>query len=93
MRYRRDDNCGACCYYRVWRVSQYQEKEVGERMKQPNKLIREYKEAVAAYGLNPQNWMLQKDGDTYITIVHKLTSTTRVIDKYARALKGKGEGK
>ena len=52
-------------------------------MKQPKKLIREYKEAVAAYGLNPQNWMLQKDGDTYITIVHKLTSTTRVIDKYA----------
>ena len=62
-------------------------------MKQPKKLIREYKEAVAAYGLNPQNWMIQKDGDTYITIVHKLTSTTRVIDKYARAVKGKGEGK
>ena len=59
-------------------------------MKQPKKLIREYKEAVAAYGLNPQNWMLQKDGDTYITIVHKLTSTT---DKYARAVKGKGAGK
>lgn len=52
-------------------------------------MTRQYKEAVRAYGLNPENWMLQKDGDVYITIVNKITGTVKRIDKYARELKRK----
>ena len=58
-------------------------------MKQAKRLTRQYKEAVRAYGLNPENWMLQKDGDVYITIVNKITGTVKRIDKYARELKRK----
>ena len=53
-------------------------------MKQPKKLKHDYKLAVSAYGLIPDNWMLQKDGDVYITIVNKKSGKTRIIDKYAR---------
>ena len=57
-------------------------------MKQPKRLCYSYKIAVSAYGLNPDDWMLQKDGETYITIVHKRSSDTRIIDKYAKPKKG-----
>lgn len=57
-------------------------------MKQPKKLIRKYKIAVSAYNLNPEDYMFQKDGDPYITIVHKVTGKTKIIDKYARPRKG-----
>ncbi len=57
-------------------------------MKQPKKLKRDYKMAVSAYGLKANDYMLQKDGDTYITIVNKRTGKTKIIDKYARAKKG-----
>ena len=53
-------------------------------MKQPKRLCRNYKIAV----LNPDDWMLQKDGETYITIIHKETGKTKIIDKYARPRKG-----
>lgn len=54
-------------------------------MKQPKKLTRDLKSAVAAYGLVPKHWMLLKDGDTYVTIVNKQSGRTRIIDKYARS--------
>ena len=57
-------------------------------MKQPKKLKLEYKLAVSAYGLNPEHYMLQKDGDTCITIVNKQAGNTKIIDKYARQKKG-----
>ena len=41
-----------------------------QEMKQPKKLTRQLKEAVTAYGLNADNWMLLKGGDTYVTIIH-----------------------
>lgn len=53
-------------------------------MKQPKRLKRDYKLAVSAYCLIPDNWMLQKDGDVYITIINKKSGKTRIIDKYAR---------
>lgn len=53
-------------------------------MKQPKKLKLDYKMAVSAYGLNANDWMLLKDGDTYITIIHKATGKRKIIDKYAR---------
>lgn len=57
-------------------------------MKQPKKLTRDLKQAVTAYGLNANNWMLLKDGDVYVTIIHKETGSTKIIDKYARGKKG-----
>lgn len=57
-------------------------------MKQPKKLTRQLKEAVTAYGLNAKNWMLLKDGDAYVTIIHKVRSKTRIIDKFARQKRG-----
>lgn len=60
-------------------------------MKQPKKLTRDLKCAVTTYGLNADNWMLLKDGDTYVTIIHKQTGNTKIIDKYARGKKG-GKG-
>lgn len=57
-------------------------------MKQPKKLNRQLKEAVTAYGLNAENWMLLKDGETYVTIIHKVSRKTRIIDKFARPKKG-----
>lgn len=58
-------------------------------MKQPKRLKRDYKLAVSAYGIIPDNWMLQKDGDVYITIINKKSGKTRIIDKYARPNKTK----
>ena len=60
-----------------------------KKVKQPKKLKHDYKLAVSAYGLIPNNWMLQKDGDVYITIVNKKSGKTRIIDKYARKKKTK----
>lgn len=57
-------------------------------MKQPKKLSRNLKIAVSAYGLTPDKWMLQKDGDVYVTIVNKDTGKTKIIDKYAKPKKG-----
>lgn len=60
-------------------------------MKQPKKLTRQIKEAVTTYGLNAENWMLLKDGDTYVTIIHKVSGKTKIIDKFARPKKGAGK--
>lgn len=57
-------------------------------MKQPKKLTRYLKCAVSAHNLNPDNWMMLKDGDNYVTIIHKTSKKTRIIDKFARAKKG-----
>ena len=56
-------------------------------MKQTKRLKHDYKLAVSAYGLMPDNWMLMKDGDVYITIVNKKSGKTMIIDKYARKTK------
>lgn len=56
-------------------------------MKQHKRLKHDYKLAVSAYGLMPDNWMLMKDGDVYITIVNKKSGKTMIIDKYARKAK------
>ena len=56
-------------------------------MKHPKRLKHDYKLAVSAYGLMPDNWMLMKDGDVYITIVNKKSGKTMIIDKYARKTK------
>ena len=45
------------------------------------------KMAVSAYGLIPEQWMLLKDGEVYVTIVHKTTEKTKIIYKHARRIK------
>ncbi len=60
-------------------------------MKQPKKLTRQIKEAVTTYGLNAENWMLLKDGYTYVTNIHKASGKTRIIDKFAIPKKGVGK--
>ena len=62
-------------------------------MMQLKKLKRDYKLAVSAYGLNPNNWLLKADGEVYITIVHKDNGTTKRIDKYAREIRRNTNGR
>lgn len=57
-------------------------------MKKPKKLTRDLKCAASAYNLNPDNWMLLKDGDKFVTIIHNESKKIRIIDKYARKTKG-----
>ena len=56
-------------------------------MKQPKKLTREQKKIVSNHYLNPDNWMLVKESDFYLTIVHKETKTVRSIDKFKKGVK------
>ena len=54
-------------------------------MKQPKKLTRRQKEAVAAYHLRPDHWMLVEEMEFYLKIVNKQSGKTRMIDKFQRA--------
>lgn len=58
-------------------------------MKQPKRLTRDLKIAASAYGLVPDEWMLLKDGDVYITLIHKVNGKTKIIDKHARRIRKK----
>lgn len=59
-------------------------------MKQPKRLSHDLKIAVSAYNLNPKQWMLLKDDDgTYVTIIHKESGNTRIIDRYAKPKKAR----
>lgn len=57
-------------------------------MKQPKKLTREQKIAVSAHGLNPDNWMLEKETEFYLHIIHKKARIRRTVDRYAIPKKG-----
>lgn len=46
------------------------------------------KEAMSAYGLKVDDWLVQKDLGTYFVVVNKEDDKkTKVIDRYARAPK------
>lgn len=62
-------------------------------MKQPKRLTRDLKCVVSAYDLNPNNWMMLKDGDTFVKLINKTSKKTRIIDKFARPKKGANHGK
>lgn len=53
-------------------------------MKQPKKLTREQKQIVSNHYLNPQNWMLVKESEFYLTIIHKESNNIRIIDRFVR---------
>lgn len=54
-------------------------------MKQPKKLTRDQKECVFAHGMNPKEWMLVKETEFYLYIIHKKTKQQKSIDKFLRA--------
>ncbi len=53
-------------------------------MKQPKRLTREQKEAVAASRLNPNNWMLAGETEFYLKVIHKESGIIRSVDKLRR---------
>lgn len=55
-----------------------------EKMKQPKRLTREQKEAVAASRLNPNNWMLAGETEFYLKVIHKESGIIRSVDKFRR---------
>lgn len=50
-------------------------------MKQPERLTLEQKKIVSRAGLNPFQWMIRHEGNTYLHIVNKQTKEIKVIDK------------
>ena len=71
---------------RVWSIHRIQLVSFTEKeeMKQPKRLTREQKEAVAAARFNPANWMLVDETEFYLKIIHKGTGIIRSVDKFRR---------
>lgn len=60
-------------------------------MKNPKRLTREQKQAVSAANLNPDNWSLVEQTESYLKIIHKTSGKIRRIDRYAIPKRG-GKG-
>lgn len=54
-------------------------------MKQPKRLTRDQKSAVTAARLNPNNWMLAEETESYLKIINKDSGIIRSVDKFRRA--------
>lgn len=52
-------------------------------MKQPKRLTRDQKVILSAQGLVADSYMLDKETEFYLVVVHKSTGKYRRIDKYA----------
>ena len=52
-------------------------------MKQPKRLTRDQKVILSAQGLVADNYMLEKETEFYLVVVHKSTGKYRRIGKYA----------
>ncbi len=57
-------------------------------MKRPKKLTRGQKVAVSAHGLNPDNWMLIEQTESYLKIIHKSSEKIRRVGRYAIPKRG-----
>lgn len=55
-------------------------------MKQPKRLTRNQKECVSAHYLNPKDWMLVKETEFYIYIIHKISGKMESLDKFIRSM-------
>mgnify|MGYP007050376758 CR=1 FL=1 len=53
-------------------------------MKQPKRLTREQKEAVAASRLNQKKWRLAGETEFYLKVIHKESGIIRSVDKFRR---------
>ena len=51
-------------------------------MKQPKKPTRNQKEIIRSNGLNEKDWMVVRESDFYINLVHKKTGQRKRIDNY-----------
>lgn len=60
-------------------------------MKQPKRLTKEQKEAETASGYLPDSWILERESEFYLHIIHKITNTRRTVDQYAIPKKGGGK--
>lgn len=49
---------------------------------QLKRLTQKQKEAVYAAGYLPDNWQLEQETEFYLKIIHRLTGTRRVVDRY-----------
>lgn len=57
------------------------------RLKQPKKLTRNQKEIVQNHYMNPNEWMLVRESEFYLTIVHKERRMVKSIDKFAKGVR------
>ncbi|EOA3903591.1 hypothetical protein ACE41A_08815 [Bacillus cytotoxicus] len=48
-------------------------------MKSGKKPTKRQKVQIKSYGLNPENWLIYKNLDEELHLVHRYTNTTRVI--------------
>lgn len=57
-------------------------------MKNSKLLTREQKNAVSAAGYLSDSWMIEKETEFYLYIIHKITRVRRRVDRYAISKKG-----
>ena len=56
-------------------------------MKQPKKLTRNQKEVVHSHGYNVDEWMLRKETEFKLYLVHKSTGKRITVDNFIRGTK------
>lgn len=57
-------------------------------MKNSKLLTREQKNAVSTAGYLSDSWMIEKETEFYLYIIHKITRVRRRVDRYAIPKKG-----
>ena len=53
----------------------------GEFVKHGKNLTRSQKKAVAAAGLNPENWLVAKNLEDRLVVIHRVSGKTRTIKR------------
>lgn len=53
-------------------------------MKQPKKPTRTQKEVIRSHYLNEKEYMVLRESDFYLTLIHKATGKTKIIDNFIR---------
>ena len=51
-------------------------------MKQPKKLTLKQKQIIRNKGMNPKEWMVRKQEEGVLVLIHKETNKTKVISMY-----------
>lgn len=53
-------------------------------MKQGKRLTRNQKEVISSHGYNATEWMLHKESEFYLYLVHKTDGRRLTVDKFKR---------
>lgn len=53
-------------------------------MKQPKKPTRTQKEVIRSHYLNEKEYMVLRESDFYLTLIHKATGKAKIIDNFIR---------